>query len=227
MIAPIAIPPEMSFISPWQIATWDDYVRLQEQVEQHWSTDRSKRWRVIFNQGWVWVKDMSGEGVVHAKVNNLFTLIIGLWFMVHSEKIAESLGGCILEKQGLQSASPDLVLYIGENAPKWQEGEPRRVNLNQWRVPDLVGEIADTTLAIDLDEMKQLYAALGVPEYWVIDAKGGRVLIFQLQETGRYIQVFESLVLVGLQTELLELALQQMQQGTNISAANWFMERIK
>lgn len=56
----------------------------------------------------------------------------------------------------------------------------RRVNLDKWRVPDLVAEISDTTLAIDLDEKKQLYLALGIPEYWIIDVKGRQVVAFRL-----------------------------------------------
>jgi Uma2 family endonuclease len=85
--------------------------------------------------------------------------------------------------------------------------------------------VADTTLASDLDEMKQLYAALGIPEYWVIDVKGKQVLAFRLSE-GRYQQCETSGVLVGLPIALLEESLEQLSQGTNISAANWFMQAI-
>jgi Uma2 family endonuclease len=47
-------------------------------------------------------------------------------------------------------------------------GESRFIDLDRWRVPDLVAEVSDTTLASDLDEKKQLYVALGIPEYWVV-----------------------------------------------------------
>jgi hypothetical protein len=70
-----------------------------------------------------------------------------------------------LEKPGTQACAPDLVLYVGVDFPIWQPGEPRRIDLNQWRVPNLVGEISDTNLANDLDQQKHLYAALGIPEY--------------------------------------------------------------
>ncbi len=62
------------------------------------------------------------------------------------------------------AGAPDKVLYIGGDFHQWQKGEPRRINLNQSRVPDLVGEIADTTLTSDLDEKKRLYAALQIPD---------------------------------------------------------------
>jgi Uma2 family endonuclease len=93
-------------------------------------------------------------------------------------------------------------------------------------VPDLVGEIADTTLASDLDEKKHLYAALGIPEYWVIDVLGKRVIAFRLQETGKYLQCIESIALTGLSIELLEQTLDRLTKGTNITAANWFAQQI-
>jgi hypothetical protein len=88
----------------------------------------------------------------------------------------------LIEKPDTHACVPDLVLYKGENIPRWQPGEPRRIILNRHRLPDLVGEIADTTLSLDLDEQKQLYANLGIAEYWVIDVKGMRLFAFGLTE---------------------------------------------
>jgi Putative restriction endonuclease len=135
------------------------------------------------------------------------------------------LGGCLIEKRNTQAASPDLVLYVGENIPQWQEAEPGRIDLNQWRVPDLVGEIADTALATDLDEKKHLYADLGIPEYCVIDVRGKRVLAFRL-EAGTYQQRYESIAIKGLPILLIEQTLEQFSQRTNISATSWFNQAI-
>ncbi len=84
----------------------------------------------------------------------------------------------------------------------------------EWRVPDLVGEVADTTLATDLDEKKHLYSALRVPEYWVVEVEGGRVLAFQLQQE-------------GLPITLLEETIRRLTQGTTDSAASWFAEQVE
>lgn len=46
----------------------------------------------------------------------------------------------------------------------------------------LLGEVADTSLASDLGIKAALYAAKGVPEYWVIDVQGRT--IHQLWEAG-------------------------------------------
>jgi len=153
--------PESPQKTQWQPATWEDYLAYV-------NNPNLEEFNISFNQGYLWI-DMGNEGINHARFNELLTLIFGFWFARQPDLLVDLLGGCVIEKPNQRAAAPDKVLYIGENSPKWQEGEPRRINLEQWRVPDLVGEISDTTLAIDLDEKKQLYAGLGVPEYWVID----------------------------------------------------------
>ena len=203
-------------ISSWRSATWTEYLECVENL--------GEQERVFFNLDTIWI-DMGNEGINHSRFNELFTLILGFWFARQTDVKFDLLGGCVMEKPQIQSAAPDKVLYVGGNSPRWQPGEPRRVNLDLWRVPDLVAEIADTTLAIDLDEKKQLYLALGIPEYWVIDVKGKRVLAFRLVE-GKYEQCSESVALTGLPIELLEQTLEQM-DNENGNAALWFAAQIQ
>jgi Uma2 family endonuclease len=169
---------------------------------------------------------MGSEGINHASIARLFAMLFAFWFTRFPDRTASDLGGCLLEKPKKQAASPDLVLYIGEGVPQWQEGELRRIDLTQWRVPDLVGEVSDTTLATDLDEKKQLYAELEIPEYWVIDVQGKRVIAFRLQLDGKYQQCADSVALNGLSISLLEQTLERLSEGTNISAASWFAQQI-
>jgi Uma2 family endonuclease len=153
-------------------------------------------------------------------------MIFWSWFAKHPDQIFDSLSGCVIEKPNHKSAAPDKILYIGGNSPQWQQGEPRRINLDIWRVPNLVAEIADTTLAIDLDEKKQLYASLAIPEYWVIDIRGKRVIAFLLQPNGKYQEIETSQALTGLPIILLEETLTQLEQGNNGTAALWFSQKI-
>ncbi|MGB3404049.1 MAG: Uma2 family endonuclease [Microcoleaceae cyanobacterium] len=209
----IVIPP----LRQWHKATWQDYVALRDASIQ-------ERIKLGFNQGWMWV-DMGAEGINHSSVCDLFTMMFGFWAIQHLGEAFTSLGRCLLEKPETQACAPDLVLYIGEDYPQWTPGEPRRINLNQWRVPNLVGEISDTTLASDLDEQKHLYEALGIAEYWVIDVRGNRVFAFELHE-GQYQSCTESLALKGLPISVLEETLQRLNAGTNTSAAAWFTQQI-
>lgn len=205
-------------IPQWQRATWEDYLAYRD-------NPTPERVRLFFNGNYLFV-DMGSEGINHASFSNLFAMLFFIWFSRFPKQTASSLGRCLIEKQNLRAASPDLVLYIGESVPQWQPGELRRIDLNQWRVPDLVGEISDTTLATDLDEKKQLYAELKIPEYWVIDVQGKRVFAFRLQSDGKYQQCDYSVALDKLPISLLAQTLERLSEVTNISAASWFGQQI-
>jgi Uma2 family endonuclease len=209
----IAIPP----LREWHPATWEDYITLRD-------APIKERMKLAYNQEKLWV-DMGREGINHSIVSDLFTSLLFFWAIQRPEQMFTSLGRCLIEKPETQACAPDLVLYIGEDYPQCKPGEPDRINLTQWRVPNLVGEISDTTLADDLDQQKHLYEALGIPEYWVIDVRGQRVFAFQLQEE-KYKICTESLALNGLQISVLEETLKRLSEGTNTSAAAWFTQQI-
>lgn len=211
---PLLLPPSQQWIG----ATWEDYIALRD-------AHLRERMKLAFNQGRLWV-DMGGEGINHSGVCDLFVSLLFLWAVQRPQEDYSSLGRCLLEKSKTQACAPDLVLYIGKDYPQWREGEPRLVDLTKWRVPDLVGEISDTTLTSDLDEKKHLYAALGIPEYWVIDVRGERVFAFLLDGNGRYQDCTHSAALKGLTISVLEQALQKLKEGTNTSAAAWFAQEI-
>lgn len=204
----------------WRSATWEEYVFYRDEETPF------KR-RIFFHDGKLLVHDMAGEGINHSSFSNLFTMIFLLWFtQKQPEQVFSSLGGCLLEKEPLKAAVPDLILYLGDDYPQWQEGERRRIDLHKWRVPNLIGEVGDTTLATDLDEKKKLYAAMGIPEYWVAGVRGKELFAFELQPDGTYHQIYTSSVLTGLPISVLEQTLEQLEQGTNGTAAQWFAQQI-
>lgn len=55
----------------------------------------------------------------------------------------------------------------------------------------VVAEVADSTLGSDLTTKARLYARAGIPEYWVIDVAGRRLLIHGIPGTDGYTQVTE------------------------------------
>lgn len=200
-------------------ATWQDYVAIRDNEAIDWQ-------KISFHQGWLWV-DMGKEGPNHAAFSDLMTAIFFVWVFLHPEFVLQSLGRCVIENPETHACAPDLVLYKGDNIPKWQPGEPRRIDLRRHRLPDLVGEIADTTLSLDLDEQKQLYASLGIPEYWVVDVKGMRIFAFALTQLGHYEAIEESQVLTGLAIALLEQTLERLTSETNTAAASWLIQQLQ
>lgn len=93
-------------------------------------------------------------------------------------------------------------------------------------MPDLVGEISDTTLASDLDQKKRMYAMLGIAEYWVIDVAGHRAFLFCLDDSGQYQEVSESKILVGAAGGLFRQAMPNLKTMSNMQVANWFREQL-
>jgi Uma2 family endonuclease len=200
-------------------ATWDDYIALRDDPTFDWT-------KIAFHQGWLWA-DMSTEGPNHASFSDLMTAIFFIWAVLYPEPVLQTYGRCLIEQPETHACAPDLVLYKGENIPRWQPGEPRRIIAPRHRLPDLVGEIADTSLSLDLDEQKKLYASLGIPEYWVIDVKGLRLFAFGLTETGVYEPIDQSNVLPGLPIVLMEQTLERLNTETNTAAANWLMQQLQ
>jgi Uma2 family endonuclease len=215
MSTSISLPP-LKKVSSWPKATWAEYLQRLE-------NPMGEQEKVFFNLDTIWI-DMGNEGINHSRFNELFTLIFGFWFAQQSNIQFDLLGGAVMEKPQTQGAAPDKVLYLGGNSPQWQPGEPRRINLDHWRVPDLVAEISDTTLTTDLDGKKQLYLALGIPEYWVISVKAKQVFAFRLVD-GLYQECEESVALAGLPIELLDRTLEQM-DSDNGNAALWFAAQL-
>jgi Uma2 family endonuclease len=196
-------------------ATWQDYVALRD--GEDWQ-------KIAFVQGWLWA-DMGKEGPNHASFSDLITAIFFLWTFLHPEVNFQSYGRCLIEKPDTQACAPDLVLYKGDDIPRWQPGEKRRIDLSRHRLPDLVGEISDTSLILDLDQQKRLYASLGIQEYWVIDVKGYRLFAFGLV-AGEYEPIATSQVLTGLSIALVEQTLERLANESNSAAANWLRQQL-
>jgi len=65
---------------------------------------------------------------------------------------------------------PDVVVAVGD---------PRTYSTSHPTAAALVVEVSDTTLALDLTEKAELYATAGVPDYWVLDLAGRRLLVLR------------------------------------------------
>ncbi len=208
-------------LSTWQTATWEDYLAQRDRPY-----DELNKQKIYFYQNRL-ALEMGAEGINHAKVSDLFTMLFFVLSM-QSETPLYSLGRCLLEQPSTKSsAAPDLILYQGQTEPKWQAGDRRYLNLDECRIPALVGEISDTTIIHDLDEKKHLYAALGIPEYWVIDIQAQRVFLFVLNaEVGKYQASEASTILAGLQTSLLIAALKRLESEGNTQVAQWFSHQL-
>ncbi len=212
------IPKYQDPLNQWKSATWEEYLIIADTPDQ-------EKIKLYYYQNQI-LTEMGKEGINHASISDLFTMLLFIWFTQNQNQVFSTYNRCLLEKPKIAAAAPDLVLYLGENYPKWTPGERHYLNIDKWGVPNLVGEISDTTLPRDLDEKKHLYASLKIPEYWVIDVFANRVFCFQLQENNQYEQCDLSLALTGLPISLLEQALTRLESESNSSVAKWFSQQI-
>src|SRR4028119_2018712 len=97
--------------SQWTTATWEDYLVVRDDSQ-------NDNIGLFFNCDRLLVIDMGKEGINHASINNLFTVLFYIWFSQRSEQILTMLGGCLLEKPKKQAASPDLMIYLGSDYPR-------------------------------------------------------------------------------------------------------------
>jgi Uma2 family endonuclease len=75
---------------------------------------------------------------------------------------------------------PDLALL--KPRPDYQHRKPGPEDVL------LIVEVADTTLGRDLSVKVPLYARAGIPEVWIVDVKGQRVLVYaEPSRSGSYV----------------------------------------
>jgi Uma2 family endonuclease len=87
---------------------------------------------------------------------------------------------CTYRKTGCEDAQPDVSFYLGANAEvvPW---EATIVDLDIYPPPDLVIEVAYSSLADDKGEKQLLYEALGVREYWTADVQNVQLIAFEVE----------------------------------------------
>jgi Uma2 family endonuclease len=72
---------------------------------------------------------------------------------------------------------PDLAL-VARRADDYWDAHPTAADIA------LVIEVADSSLAFDLDAKARLYGAAGIPHYWVIDVQAPRLHVVREQSGG-------------------------------------------
>jgi Uma2 family endonuclease len=151
-------------------------------------------------------------GSVHASVHALFITIVSLFAALKGIDM-NGLDNCSFRKIGFAEFQPDIAYYIGDRAVP----VAGIVNLDLYPVPDLVIEIASSSISDDKGEKRLLYESLGVGEYWIVDVQNLQIIALAIANGGSH-QIRTSQVLAGLEISLLEETLQHS-QSTNQSQA--------
>jgi Uma2 family endonuclease len=200
----------------WIVASWDEYLRAiadpnYEQAKGYYYKGhmRIEMSPVSFDHG--------KNHVVIIFAVNLFTALKGI--------PATGLDTTTLRKTGLRECQPDVSYYLGDRAQAIPSGTGI-VNLDQYPAPNLVIEIAKTSLLDDVGTKRALYEELGVSEYWVIDVQTAQLLAYAVADQGsKRIQV--SQVLPGLTIAVLEEVLRRSRETDQSQVGAWLLTQFQ
>ena len=199
----------------WISATWEDFLQISQAI----SNDKAK---FYYFQG-SYYSEM-GVGADHAFVNTVVIILVSLYCMKRNI-LAKGYTNCSYRKVGIRECQPDISYYVGDrtqNAPQ----SSAIVDLDESLPPDIVIEIADTSLGYDLGAKRLLYEEVRVGEYWVIDVQNMTITAFRILQGLGSERITESSVLGGLHLSLLEEALQRSREIDNSQIGSWFMEQL-
>lgn len=199
----------------WIKASWEEFIELSTRPEY-------AKCKFYYYQGRYYLE--MGVGANHALVNTIVTLLVNLFCMYKVIPVKGYIN-CSYRKIGVGECQPDLSYYIGDrsvNAPNTGS----IVDLEQNIPPDLVIEVADSSIDQDLGMKRMLYEEMSIKEYWVVDVNNCRITAFAMLEEMGSKRITKSDVLQGLDLQLLERALQNSQTMDNSQVGSWFMEQI-
>lgn len=200
----------------WVAATWDEYI---QEIE---NPTREKAKGYYYN-GKMRI-EMPPIGNDHASDHTIVILAASNYAAIKNIPM-NGKDNCTYRKTGFNEAQPDVSYYIGENADVIPWGTSI-INLDNYPPPNLVIEVANTSLADDKGEKRLLYEELGVAEYWIIDVRNVQVIAFAVENNGSR-KITQSLVLPGLAISLLEEAFRRTRQMNQSQVVAWLLSQFQ
>lgn len=198
----------------WVNATWDEYLKAisdptYEKAKGYYFKGRMRL-------------EMSPLGLPHSRDHFIIIAAIALFASIRNLDL-NGHDNCTYRKAGYEEVQPDASFYIGANAEivPW---EATIIDLDIYPAPDLVIEIAYSSLADDQGEKRLLYESLGVREYWIIDVQNARILAFEIENLGSR-KIEQSQVLPGLEMSLLEEAIAKSRQMNHGKVSAWLLSQ--
>jgi len=200
----------------WIKMPWDEYVQVIEDP----CYQKAKSY---YYQGHMRI-EMSPVSFDHGQDHIVIILAVNLFAAVKGIPL-RGIDTTTLRKPGVRECQPDVSYYLGRNAEVIPSGTGI-VNLDDYPAPDLVIEVAKTSLLDDVGTKRSLYEELGVSEYWIVDVNQAQLLAYAVTDQGsNRIQV--SQVLPGLAFTVLEEALQRSRETDQSQVGAWLLSQFQ
>ncbi|NJK35760.1 MAG: Uma2 family endonuclease [Oscillatoriales cyanobacterium SM2_2_1] len=200
----------------WQMASWEAFLSLC----QHPANQKAKAYYFRGVQ-----KFTMGVGAMHGDINAVIFLVLSFYCTIRGIS-HRAFVNTSYRKEGLRECQPDLSYYFSVSADRLPTGSGI-VNLGQYAPPNLVIEIADSSLSDDVGIKRLLYEEMQVQEYWVVDAQKLELIAFAIDENLGSHRIRESIALPGLSLDAIAEALQKSRELDNAQLGQWWMEKIK
>lgn len=200
----------------WVAATWDEYIQAIEDP----AYEKAKSY---YHKGQLRI-EMTPLGNDHSKDHSIINYAVILFASIKGIDL-NAHDNCTYRKQGVEDAQPDVSYYIGENVDVIPWGTSI-ISLDDYPKPNLVIEVAKSSLADDQGAKRLLYEDLGVDEYWILDVNNVRIIAFAIADGGSK-RISESQVLPGLPIALLEEALRRTRQMNHSKVSAWLLAQIQ
>lgn len=199
----------------WVEASWQDFIQATENPDY-------EKGKFYYYQGKLRL-EMSPVGNDHANDHSTILGVIHLYLATHTLNLTVK-DNCSYRKTGQKEAQPDISCYIGDKANCIPFGTGI-IDLDKFPFPDLVIEIANTSLTDDQGKKRRLYQELGISEYWIVDVQTGKVLAFKMDNKGSH-QIQESLLLTNLKLSILEKALKMTRYTSHSQVMKWLLTQF-
>jgi Uma2 family endonuclease len=200
----------------WVQVNWEDYQQLIALPEYAQASG-------YYHHGCMRL-EMSPLSNPHSRDHFIVLAAIALYASIQEIDL-DGHDNCTYRKTGQAEAQPDASFYLGEQAEvvPW---EATIIDLDVYPAPDLVIEIAFSSLSDDKGEKRLLYEELGVREFWIVDVHNARILAFETlagAELGSR-RITASGVLPGLSIALLEEALRRSREMNHGRVSAWLLQ---
>jgi Uma2 family endonuclease len=201
----------------WIPATWAEYLSVSEDPA-------CENMKSYYHTGQMRIESMAALGNPHSRDHYIVLAAISIFASLRSLDL-DGHDNCSYRKAGYSEVQPDASFYLGANADviPW---DTTVIDLTIYPPPDLVIEVAVSSLADDKGEKRLIYEALGVREYWIVDVKRNQMLAFEVVPNGSH-RITASQVLPGLEMSVLEEALRRSRQTNHGKVSAWLMEQFQ
>lgn len=200
----------------WVSMDWSEYLN-------HLEAPALKKAKAYYYQGHGRF-EMLPVGFGHGDNHVVATYAINLFCAVNAVPL-RMVDNTTLRKAGIDDCQPDLAIWLGSNVRAIPPATGI-VDLNRYPIPDMVIEIANTSLLDDLGTKRSLYEALNVSEYWIVDVKKGDVSAFEILTKGSQ-RIDTSKALPGFEIATMEEALRHSRETDQAQMGAWLLQQFQ